>query len=118
MPPETSDWKISADLWGKREEKWKGGKWRRKDGKMLKGRWKIENGMREKFQNEERTFFCLLFKTTKICFGSTQMEIFYREKAFHAGKKSGKITLPPQKNFPVTPLLGGNIDENLIGKIT
>ena len=33
------------------------------------------------------------------------MGIFYREKAFHAGKKkSGKITLPPQKNMPVTPL--------------
>ena len=36
-----------------------------------------------------------------------KMEIFYREKAFHAGKKSGKITLPPQKNFPVTPLVCG-----------
>ena len=26
------------------------------------------------------------------------------EKAFHDGKKSGKMTLPLQKNFPVTPL--------------
>ena len=33
------------------------------------------------------------------------MEVFYWEKAFHAGKKSGKMTLLPQKNFPVTPLL-------------
>ena len=32
------------------------------------------------------------------------MEIFYREKAFDAGKKLGIITLTPQKNFPVTPL--------------
>ena len=51
-------------------------------------------------------FFFLLFtfQTTKICFGATKMEILYQEKAFHAGKKSGKMTLPPQKNFPVTPL--------------
>ena len=47
-----------------------------------------------------------LLKTTEICFGSTKMGILYREKAFHAGKKkSGKMTLPPQKNMPVTPLL-------------
>ena len=26
------------------------------------------------------------------------------KKAFHAGKKSGKITLPPQKIVPVTPM--------------
>ena len=49
-------------------------------------------------------FFSLL-KRTEICFGSTKIRIFYREKAFHFGKKSGKITLPPQKNMPVTPLL-------------
>ena len=37
------------------------------------------------------------FKTTKICFGSTIMEIFYWEKAFHfmLGKKSDKMALPP-----------------------
>ena len=68
--------------------------------------------MSEKFENEERTFFFLLFtfqndKNLKICFRATKMGIFYREKAFHAGKKSGKMTLPPQKNFPVTPLLLG-----------
>ena len=28
-----------------------------------------------------------LFKTTEIYFGSTKMGIYYREKAFHAGKK-------------------------------
>ena len=33
------------------------------------------------------------------------MGIFYREKTFHAGKKSGKITLPPQKTMLVTPLV-------------
>ena len=44
-------------------------------------------------------FFCFsLLKTTEICFGSTKIGIFYREK------KSGKMTLAPQKNTPVTPL--------------
>ena len=33
-----------------------------------------------------------------------KMGIFYREKVFHAGKKLGKVTLPPQKNIPLTPL--------------
>ena len=59
-----------------------------------------------KLQNEERTFFffCFsLFKTTEICFGSTKMEIFYLEKAFHAGKKIRKMTLAPLKNIPLTP---------------
>ena len=56
-------------------------------------------------QNEERTFFRFsLLKTTEICFGSTKMGIFYQEKAFHAGKKSGKMTLPLLKNIPLTPL--------------
>ena len=33
------------------------------------------------------------------------MEIFYWEKAFHTReKRSGKMTFPPQKNFPVIPL--------------
>ena len=53
---------------------------------------------------EVRTFFL----KTKICFGSTKMGIFYREKHFTPGKKSGKITLPPQKNMPVTPLPGSS----------
>ena len=47
----------------------------------------IENGRRGKFKTEERTFCFSLFKMTKICFGSTKMEIFYREKAFYVGKK-------------------------------
>ena len=43
------------------------------------------------------------------CFGSTKMEVFYREKHFTPGKISGKMTLPlyffhAQKNMPVTPL--------------
>ena len=49
--------------------------------------------------------FCFsLFGTTEICFGCTKMENFYREKAYLTSKKSGKWTLPPLKNIPLTPL--------------
>ena len=50
-------------------------------------------------------FFCFtLLKTTKICFGGTKIEIFYREKAFHAGKKNQeKMTLPLRKIFLLRP---------------
>ena len=42
-------------------------------------------------------FFCFsLFKMTKICFGCTKMEIFYRKKENTPGKKSAKMTLARQ----------------------
>ena len=76
--------------------------------KIVKGKVKIENGRREssKMRRGPFLFSFSLFKMSKISLGFTKMEIPYREKAFHAGKKkSGKMTLPPQKNvFPVTPL--------------
>ena len=34
----------------------------------------------------EDFFFFFTFQTTEICFGSTRMGIFYREKSFHARK--------------------------------
>ena len=50
-------------------------------------------------------FFTSLFETLEICLGSTKRKIFYQEKAFHASeKKSGKVTLPPLKNIPLTTL--------------
>ena len=58
--------------------------------------------------------FSLLGKQWNF-FGCTKNGNFHREKAkltpgivksdFTRGKKSGKVTLSPQKNFPVTPLL-------------
>ena len=38
-------------------------------------------------------------KTTKICFGSTKMGIFYREKAFHAGKQISKNDFAPSEKY-------------------
>ena len=112
-PPEISDWEISADLPGKKRQgkKEKGVKIEKKRRKIVKGKvenlkWKVE-----KLQNEERIFFFLffflfffffllsLFKTTNICFGSTKMEIFYREKAFHAGKKNQEKDFAPSEKF-------------------
>ena len=77
--------------------------------KVENWKWKME-----KLQNEEEDFFFLLvtFKTTKICFRSTKMEIFYREKHFTPGKKSGKMTLPLQKIFLLRScnLIGSQFD--------
>ena len=55
-------------------------------------------------------FFCFsLLKTMEISFVSTKMGIFYREI------KSGKMTLPTQKNMPVTPL---HLERSVIKKQT
>ena len=46
-----------------------------------------------------------LFEITKI-WGIPKWKIFYRRKSiFHAENKLGKVTLPPLKNIPVTPLI-------------
>ena len=72
--------------------------------KIEKGKgWKIENGKRERYQMRREPFFVFcfgfsLFKTTEICLGSTKM-------GTSTGKKSGKMTLPPLKNIPLTPLI-------------
>ena len=47
-------------------------------------------------RDEEKTFS---FQTTEICFGSTKMGIFYREKAFHAGKKIRKNDFAPSEKY-------------------
>ena len=82
---------------------------------MVKGRLKIGNGSRKSSKKDLRTFFFFFFfffflcfsllKTTEICFGSTKMGNFLPGKRIsRREKKSGKITLPTQKNMPVTPL--------------
>ena len=63
-----------------------------------------------KLQNEERhiSFLSFLFG------GSTKMGIFYREKAFHAGKKIRKIDFAPQKNIPLRPTPLSNVIVKII----
>ena len=99
VPPDTSHREISADLPGKKRQ-----------GKMEKKERTIEKRQVDKWKWKGESyinfFFCIsLFKTTEIYFGSITMGIFYREKAFHTRKKSGKMTLPLLKNNPLTPLL-------------
>ena len=51
--------------------------------------------------------FCFsLLKTTEIFFGQPKWKFPTGKSISHREKKSGKMTLPPQKNFPVTPLIG------------
>ena len=97
MPPETSDREIFADVSGKKRQG--------KGVKIEQKRWKIGNGSRKTSEKEVRTFFFFFFfcfsllKMTKMCFGSTKMGIFYREKAFHAGKKIRKNDFAPSEKY-------------------
>ena len=67
--------------------------------KVENWKWKQEN-VRKRGEDLFFFFFCFsLLKTTKICFGSTKMGIFYREKAFHAGKKIRKNDFAPSEKY-------------------
>ena len=74
--------------------------------KIVKGKVEILNERRESSKMMRGLFFFPIFKTTKICFAATKMEIFYREKAIRAGKRIRKNDFAPSENFPVTPLHG------------
>ena len=51
-----------------------------------------------------------LFKPTEICFGTTKMgRVFYREKAFNAGKNQEKWLCPLWKIFLLCPAYGANL---------
>ena len=76
----------------------RGGNWEEKkeNCKREGGKLKMEGGKVTKWGEH----FCFsLLKTTKICFVSTKMEIFYREKAFHAGKKIRENDFAPSGKF-------------------
>ena len=50
--------------------------------------------------------FCFHFsKPLKFVLGVPNWKFSTGKKHFTLGKKSGKMTLPPQKNFSVTPLV-------------
>ena len=70
---------------------------------------KIENGRRKSYEMKTFFFFfffCLsLFKPLKFVLGLPKWKLSTWKKHFTPGKKSGKMTLPLQKSFPVTPLV-------------
>ena len=102
-------WRVGKKGKGKREKGWK---LRIKEGKLWKGKWKIGNGSRKSskkwwgpFFFSSSFFYFSLLKTMEICFGCTNMGIFYREKNHAGGKKSGKRTLPLRNICLLRPCL-------------
>ena len=103
--PEASDPENFGDVWGKKRQgkkvkRVKSEKKRRKIGKGKVENWKCKQ---ESFKKSWGPFFCCfcfsLLKTMKICFGSTKMQIFNREKAFHARKKISLKWLRPLRKI-------------------
>ena len=100
--PRNFCWRI-----GKKEARKKGkggGNWeeRRKivKGKVENWKWKLKSYKKMWGFFFFFFFFCFsLLKTTEICFRSTKMEIFFREKAFHAGKKNQEKLLCPLRKI-------------------
>ena len=104
------------------EKRDKEGKWRGKEGKFEREevenwKWKgigmkMSRGLLFIYLFIYLLFLCLfiylfclsLFETTEVCLGSTNMDSFTRKIIFHAGTKSGNLTLPPPKNITPTPL--------------
>ena len=83
-------------------EKGENGEGKKGNCKREGGNLKMEGGKSSKMRRGPFFFFffCFsLFKMTKICFGSTKMEIFYWEKVFHAGKKIRKNDFAPSEIF-------------------
>ena len=101
-PPETSDREIFADVSGKKRQgkKGKGVKLRRKGGKL-----EMEVGKRQKKRWGPFFFFFHFWKRRKFVLGLPKWEFSTGKKHFTPGKKSGKMTLPPQKICLLRPWL-------------
>ena len=86
----------------------KRGKMERKRRKIVKGKWKlkIEGGKSSKMRRGLFFFFSLFTfsKRQKFVLGLPKWKFSIGKKHFTPRKISGKMTLPPQKKFPVTPL--------------
>ena len=103
-PLETSDREIFADVSGirKKEARKKGKRgenWEEKKENCEREGGKLELEVGKVIKRGEDLFFffpCFwLLKTTEICFGSTKIGIFYREKSISRQKKIGKNYFAP-----------------------
>ena len=112
-PPETCDCEIFPDVSGKKSQgkKGKGVKIEKKRRKTVKGKVENGNGSRKCYKKRWGPFFFFFLLFTFENDGN--LFWVYQNGNFLLGKnisrrekKSGKIiTLPPQKNTPVTPLI-------------
>ena len=99
-PPDIFHWEILGDLLGKeRLRKLKNGEEKKENCKREGGKLKIMEGKKYDFK-----WAGDLLKPLKFVWGLTKMKLLL-EKAFEAGKKSEKVTLPPLENIPLSPLL-------------
>ena len=80
----------------------------KKKGKSKKGRWKIIEGGKVTKRGEYPFFFFFFFafafhfsKCLKFVLSLPKWEFSTGKRHFRPGKKSGKMTLPPQKDMPV-----------------
>ena len=117
-PPKTSDREIFADISGKKEARKKGK--RGENCEEKKENWKMEGGKLEMevgkvIESGEDLFFFPLFTFEN----DGNLFWVYQNGNFLPGKnisrqekKSGKMTLPPQKNMPVMPLFTMGIPNN------
>ena len=72
-----------------------------------RGKEKMENGAekKENWKREGGIFAFHFSKPLKFVLGLPKWECSAGKKHFTLGKKSGKITLPPLKNIPLTPIV-------------
>ena len=76
----------------------------RKEGNLNGKRWTIKNGRGRK-GNEQMIFFffaCHFLKPLKFVWVYQNGQFLPGKSKFHAGKKWGKVTLPPLENIPGT----------------
>ena len=87
---------------------------KKENGKREGGKLEMEVGKVIKRGEDLFLFFFFLlftFENDRNLFWVYLNGNFLQEKTIHAGKKSGKMTLPPQKNMPATPLAEDHIEE-------
>ena len=111
--PQTSDREIFADVTGKKRQGKKGKRdenWEEKKENCKREGGKLEMEVRKVIKRGEDPFFFQFWKWQKFVLSLPKWEFSIGKKHFTPRKKSGKMTLPPQKNMPVTPLRTRDLD--------
>ena len=109
VPPDIFQLEIFADLLGKEGQgrlKWK---MERKEGKFEREKVENRNGRRKIMKMSRGPFFgeegaCHFSKPLEFIWVYQNGEFLPGKCIFHAGKKFGKLTLPPLENISLMPL--------------